>query len=159
MNMFPHTVTIYNVSVEIDKAAFQSKVVNHITILRGVLLDATKGVNVRESGNENADAVIVYIPFDVMAIDGLTGKLKKYIPPIEFWKTEDKTDLWTLAISAKGSKSGNSFFVKGEALPPEGVKPENVAEAMELSYDHVYNITKVDEKDFGRLQHWEVGGA
>lgn len=49
--------------------------------------------------------------------------------------------------------------MKGEALPPEGVKPEKVAEVMEAAYDHVYNITKADEKDFGRLAHWEVGGV
>lgn len=159
-SMFPHTVTIYNVSVETDKATFQSQVVNHITILRGVLLDASKAVNVRESGLEGADAVNLYIPFGVEAVDGLTGNPKKYMPPVEFWKAEDKSGLWTLAISAKGSKNaGNTFFVKGVALPPEGIKPESVTEAVELAYDHVYSITKIDEKDFGNLQHWEVGGA
>lgn len=158
MSMFPHTVTIYNVSTETDKATFESTVVNHITILRGVLLDASKAVNVRESGFEGADAVNLYIPFDVEAVDGITGKPKKYTPPIEFWRAEDKSEMWTLAISKKGaSGDGYTFLAKGEVLPPEGTKPELVANVVEAGNDDVYNITKVDTKDFGGLQHWEVG--
>ena len=162
MSMFPHTITLYNVSAETDKATFESHVVNHITILKGVLVDVSKGVNVRESGLEGADSVIVYIPFSVLAEDAITGKAKKYAPPVEFWRADDKSGLWTLAITRKGSSmEGYTFFVKGTALPPDGVKPENVAEIVEVMYDHVYNITKVDEKDFGSpdMQHWEVGGA
>ena len=34
-------------------------------------------------------------------------------------------------------------------------------QGINLRYDDVHNITKVDKKDFGSLsmQHWEVGGA
>ena len=30
-----------------------------------------------------------------------------------------------------------------------------------MLYDDVYNVTKVDEKDFGseEMRHWEIGGA
>lgn len=145
MSMFPHTVTVYNVSIETNEM-FEDVTTNHITILHGVLLDASKAVNVRTSGLEGADAVNLYIPFSVEAIDGITREPKQYIPPIEFWRTDDKTGFWTL------SDSGNTFFVKGEV-----VEPNRDVQFIEMAYDHVYNVTKVDEKDFGGLQHWEVG--
>lgn len=160
--MFPHTVTIYNVSVETDRETLKSKVVNHITILRGVFLDASKGVNVRESGLEGADAATLYIPFDVEAVDGVTGKSKRYMPPVEFWRADGKAGFWTLAISKKGaSGDGYTFFIKGAALPPEGTKPELVANVVEASFPEVYHITKIDTKDFGSpdMRHWEVGGV
>lgn len=159
MSMFPHTITLYNVSVETDKATFESTVVNHITLLKGVLVDATKGVNTRESGLVGADSVIVYIPFGVEAVDAQTGEEKKYLPPVEFWRAEDRSKFWTLAVSAKGAAlDGYTFFIKDVALPPDGTPPEKVVSRVEAMYDHVYNITKIDEKDFGGLKHWEVGG-
>ena len=166
--MFPHTVTLYNVEVETDPDTIKSTVINHITILRGVFLDASKAVNVRESGLVGADSVNLYIPFAVEAVDAATNQPKRYLPPVEFWRTEDKSGFWTLAISTKGSNlNGYTFFIKGAALPPETtpqgkpVRPEMVVDVVESMYDHVYNITKVDEKDFGSpdLQHWEVGGV
>ena len=45
MSMFPHTVTLYNVSVETDPATLEERTINHITVLEGVLLDAVKGKN------------------------------------------------------------------------------------------------------------------
>lgn len=152
MSMFPHTVTVYNVGIEIDKATLEEKTVSHITVLRGVLLDASKAVNVRTSGLEGADAVNLYIPFDVRAVDGITGAEKTYVGPMEFDKAEDKTGLWTMSLDGEGA--ADSFFVKGEAI-----EPNLTFEGIAFKYDHVYNITKVDEKDFGGLQHWEVGGA
>lgn len=148
MSMFPHTVTLYNVSTEQD-ANFHETSVNYITILRGVLLIASKGVNVRESGLEGADAVTLYIPFSVDATDGLTGKPKRYVGPIDFWRMEDKRGFWTL------SDGRNCFFVKGEVVEPDA----NV-QLIEMKYDNVYNVTKVDCKDFGSpdMQHFQVGG-
>lgn len=40
--MFPHVVTLYNVVTEEDPSTFEETTTNHITILRGVLLDAVK---------------------------------------------------------------------------------------------------------------------
>lgn len=158
--MFPHTVTLYNVEVFTDKETVRSEVINHITILRGVLLDASKAVNVRESGLVGADAVNLYIPFGVEAVDAVTGEEKKYMPPVEFWRTDEKSGFWTLAISARGSGlDGYTFFIKDVALPPDGTDPEKVPEIVEGMYDDVYNITKIDTKDFGGLQHFEVGGV
>lgn len=86
MSMFPHTVTIYNIVQEIDPATLDEVEKIYITILRGVMLQASKGVNVRESGLEGADAVNLYIPFAVEAVDGVTGKPKTYIGPQSFSK-------------------------------------------------------------------------
>lgn len=160
--MFPHTVTVYNVEVETDPETMQSVVTNHITILRGVLVNDSKGVNVRTSGLEGADAVTMYVPFSVSAVDGLTGKERSYLPSIDFWRSEEKGDHWTFTISAKGLVGhGYTFFVKGEALPPEGTKPNLVADVVEANSPDVYHITKIDTMDFGSpdMQHWEIGGV
>ena len=74
----PHTVTIYNPVKETDKETFQETQKLYVTVLRGVMLQASKAVNVRESGLEGADAVNLYIPFDVEAVDGTTGKPKTH---------------------------------------------------------------------------------
>ena len=66
MDMFPHTVTLYNISEDSEY-----HITSNITLLQGVLLDASKGVNVRTSGIEGADAVNLYIPFSVSALDGM----------------------------------------------------------------------------------------
>ena len=148
----PHTVTVYNVTVESDQDTFSDIEHAYITVLRGVMLQASKGVNVRESGLESADAVNLYIPFDVDAVDGVTGATKRYVGPQEFWRASDKSGLWTLSTDGNG---GTTFFVKGEVVEPE--KSEQQIEAL---YDDVYKVTKVDEKDFGSvaMRHFEVGG-
>ena len=48
---------------------------------------------------------------------------------------------------------GNTFFVKGEV-----VNPDLTFQEINRRYDNVHLITKVDTKDFGGLQHFEVGG-
>lgn len=156
--MFPHTITLYNITSEIDPDTAADTVTNYITLLKGVLVDDSKAVNVRESGLVGADAVNLYIPFDVEATDPFTGVGKKFLPPIEFWRSDEMDRHWTLAISAKGAPlNGYTFFIKGAALPPDGVRPDMVREVVEAMYDDVYNITKIDTKDFGGLRHWEVG--
>ena len=113
MSMFPHTITMYNVEIYTDNTTFKDVLINHITILRGVLLDASKAVNVRESGLEGADAVNLYIPFGVEAMDGVTGKAKKYAAPMEFWRAEDKSGLWTMSVGGTKPRGvdGSCFFV------------------------------------------------
>lgn len=145
----PHTVTLYNTTVETDLSTFKDTVKSYTTILRGVLVDASKAANVRESGLVGADAVTVYIPFDVDARDGLTDETKSYVEPQEFWAAADKTKLWTLSTDGNG---GETFLVKGEF-----VSTPEVARA----HDGCYSVTKVDTKDFGSadMQHWEVGGV
>ncbi len=154
MSMFPHTVTVYNTAIEYD-GDYNETAVNHITVLRGVFLDASKAVNVRASGLEGADAVNLYIPFAVEAVDGVTGKGRTFLPPVEFWRQEDHSGYWTISAGGGAKKGGDSstFFIKGEA-----VEPDRDRDFLEKAYDGVYSVTKVDEKDFGELAHWEVGG-
>ena len=45
----PHTVTIYNIVRETDLSTLKEVEHVYITILRGVMLQASKGANVRES--------------------------------------------------------------------------------------------------------------
>ena len=148
MDMFPHVVMLYNVVREEDPSTFHEVAVNHITILEGVLLDAVKTVNVNRSGIEGADSVMLYVPQSVTATDGVTGKPKANVGPIEFWRANDKSSLWTL-------KPGQDcFFIKGRA-----VHPDWSAQKLEAAYDGVYDVTKVDFKDYGGdMSHWEVGG-
>lgn len=148
MSMFPHTVTLYNVITEENPATFEETEVNHITVLQGVLLDATKAKNVNESGLVGADAVMLYIPKDVTATDGVTEDPKEYVAPVAWWRADDRSNIWTLAPGE------NMFFVKGIA-----VHEDWSGQKIEAAYDDVYNITKVDFKDFGgNMSHWEVGG-
>lgn len=148
----PHTVTIYNVMQESDES-FNDTQKSYITVIRGVMLQASKAANVRTSGLEGADAVDLYIPFSAAAVDGVTGAEKHYIGPQEFWRAPDKSGLWTLSTDGNG---GTTFFVKGEA-----VEPDKTEERIEMLYDDVYKVTKVDVKDFGSpsMKHWQVGGA
>lgn len=154
---FPHTVTLYNTRQEtvVDGLDWKETTVNYITVLNGVLLDASKASNVRASGLDGADAVNLYVPFDVEAVDGITGEPKEYIGPVDFWllSDEEKANYWTLTTGQ------DSWFVKGEALPAPSWPDDQIRELIEGVYDDVYNVTKVDVKDFGNLQHFEIGGA
>jgi hypothetical protein len=149
----PHIVTIYNVTQETDQETFHDTQKSYITVIRGVMLQASKAVNVRESGLEGADAVNLYIPFASLAVDGVTGQEKRYVGPQEFWRAADKSGIWTLSTDGNG---GTTFFVKGEV-----VEPDKTEQMIEMLYDDVYKVTKVDMKDFGSaaMQHFEVGGA
>lgn len=144
-SMFPHTVTVYNTGEE-DPITFEKKV--HITVLRGVFFDARKAANVRESGLTNADAVNLIIPFDVDAENGVTGEKQTYLPPVSYEASEEKSRYWTI-------QPGEScFFVKGEVAEP-GMSFQEI----NATFDSVHKVTSADEKDFGGLQHMEVGGA
>ena len=146
----PHTVTVYNIVRETDPATFEETEKAYITILHGVMLQAAKAVNVRESGLESADAVDLYIPFAVQAVDGKTGAAKAYEKPQAYNNAADKSGLWTLSYSGNG---GETVFVKGEVIS------DNMT--VVRAQDDCYTVTKVDEKDFGSadMQHWQVGGV
>ena len=143
--MFPHTATLYQQETVIDNKLNETTV-NHITVLHGVLLIASKAANVRAKGLEGADAVNLHIPFGVKAVDGVTGEEKTYVDPVEGWKKEqDKSKVWTIAIG--------TVFVKDRVVLPDATRT-----VLELGYDDVYQVTKVDKLDFGGMPHWEVGG-
>lgn len=140
----PHTITVFNVGAE-DPATFIKPI--SATVLSGVLLDASKAVNVQRSGLESADSVNLYIPFSVTATDAVTGETKEYVDPKQY-ALQNLPTLWTLDTS-------DCFFAKGVIT--------ELAEFQVINkkYDDVYRVTKVDKKDFGTpdMQHWEVGGA
>lgn len=146
----PHTVTVYNLSTETDKTTFEEITVLHATVLKGVLLQACKAVNVNKSGLVGADAVTLYVPFSVSATDGETGHVKEYTAPQHYWSAEDRTGLWTLSVDGNG---GTTYFVKGEYLIDN---PDIL-----LAQDDCYKVTKVDMLDYGSedMRHWQVGGV
>lgn len=109
----PHTVTIYNVTQETDQTTFKDVQKSYITVLRGVMLQASKAANVRQSGLEGADAVNLYIPFSTPAVDGVTGAAKRYVGPQEFWRAVDKSGLWTLSTDGNG---GTTFLSRAKSL-------------------------------------------
>lgn len=147
MNL-PHTVTVYNVATVVDTTTFDETTVNFMTVLSGVLVDETKASNVRQSGLVSADAVTLHIPLGIVGVDAVTGTEKTYVDPMAFWAAEDKSDKWTL------STDENTFFVKGVVA-----EADKDFQYISMAHDGVYNVTKVDKKDFGGLAHFEVGGV
>lgn len=148
MSMFPHTVTVYSV-YETHDAELHETQKNYIAVLKGVLLEASKAINVNKSGLEGADAVTLYIPWNVDAKDGITGEKITYMPPVEFNNQEDsRNGHWTLNAAL------NCFFVKGEVVHEDWDRMK-----IESACDDVYSVTKVDLLDFGgHMMHWRVGG-
>lgn len=128
--MFPHTVTVY--TREENPVTFENE--THITVLRHVFYDASKAVNVRESGLANADSVNLIIPWSVEAVDGVTGEAQTYLPPKEYETALDKASHWTI-------KTSDCFFIKGEV-----VRPGLSFQEINAAFDSVHNVTTVDEK-------------
>ena len=145
--MFPHTITLYNITRKTDKLTMEDTFENHITFLRGVLVDSAKSADVTEDGTESADSVTVYIPFDVEAVNAENGKRQRYATPRQWADAGRKSVLWTF------NTDKTTFFVKGENVRSFS----SLAEIDEA--EDTFMVTQVETKDFGDLQHWEVGGA
>lgn len=131
----PHTITVYNFDDQDGGKAF------HRTVLRGVLVDASRAANIIKSGMENTDAVTVYIPFSADAGG------KTYLSPKEYAAREDKESVFTL-------RDDRDFFVLGVAQLDGDYQTVNGA------LDGVYRISSVDTRNYGSadMQHWQVGG-
>ena len=154
MSMFPHTITLYINSVTVDQTDFHETKINNITVLDGVLLDASKAANVQATGLVGADSANLYIPFGVKATDGVTGEPKTYLDRVEYLKSDEPLKHFTF-FSSKASdddKTFYCFFVKGRAVHP-GLTNEQIS----AMYSNVFTITSIDAKDFGGLQHWQIG--
>lgn len=145
MSMFPHTVTLY-LHGEENPSTFERE--THITVLKGVFYDSSKAVNVRESGLVNADSVNLIIPFSVRAVTGETGEEQTYLPPKEYETSMEKEKHWTIRAA------DDCFFVLGEI-----VRPGLSFQEINAAFDNVHRVNVVDTKNFGRLKHWEIGGA
>lgn len=151
MNMFPHTVTVYNkMEDDITGAATYN-----ITILRGVFLDISKGANVMKSGLVSADSAMLYIPMSIKAINADTGEEQKFVGQKEYERLAQSYlhEYWTLRTGGSSS-TVDCFFVKGEVTEKSGFNN------LKNLYDDVYDVSTVDTKDFGSkpMWHWEVGG-
>lgn len=158
--MFPHTITLYNVETAADPVSCEDKFINHITLLKSVLVDESKATTVRLSLSSRTsslladDNVTLYIPFSVTAADPLSGERKSFLPAADFWRTEDKSALWTLSagLLKLPSASGCCFFIRGEAVHPD--LDRNQLE--NLCAGNVFSVSSVSVRDFGGLRHWEV---
>lgn len=163
MEMFPHTITIYNRYKEDGQEKTQR------TILAGAFWNSIKGAVARKTGNAAADSVQLIIPFNVdtrkdrlmLAGSGeeyfLTKdeskylindeRYKTYLRPKEFACLSDKTGKWTLA-------PGDVIILGASDYEPV----KSISELRTL-YDDVLVITSVDTRAFGGdMAHWEVSG-
>lgn len=131
--------TIYNGYQEGAKTLYQK------TVLRGVFWAASKSANIRQVGVNDADSVMIYIPFAVDA--GGRG----YLSPRQWAASEEKDKYWTLQPAAGIA----ARIMKGQG--PEITETYKMRD-LERDYDDVYNITTVDMADYGSpgMQHWEV---
>lgn len=145
----PHVATVYNAYEDANL-----NILYNITILNGVLMDESKGTNIAESGLMDADAVTMFIPFDVQAVDAL-GNTKTYLPPKEFYASAEKGSHWTLDTGGQASGVA-TYFVKGTVVETVNSSYAKLRE----KYDAVYNVSSVDIRDFGTsdMRHWQVGG-
>ena len=136
----PHTVSLINLHNETP----------HLTLLRGVMLQALNGQSVQRRGDQEETIATLYVPLSVNAINP-SGEKVSFLPPLEYARCTDPEKHWTL--QPEGESAGRcSFFVKGEI--PEAC---SLAEARE-KYDYVCVVAGWQLHDYGSraLQHYEV---
>ena len=136
----PHSVSLINLHNETP----------HLTLLRGVMLQALNGQSVQRRGDQEETIATLYVPLSVNSINP-SGENVTFLPPLEYARCSDPEKHWTL--QAEGESAGRgSFFVKGEI--PEAC---TLAEARE-KYDFVYVVAGWQLHDYGSraLQHYEV---
>ncbi len=136
----PHTVSLINLHNGTP----------HLTLLRGVMLQALNGQSVQRRGDQEETIATLYVPLSVNAINPSVEKVS-FLPPLEYARCTDPEKHWTLQAEAESAGRG-SFFVKGE-IPAACT----LAEARE-KYDYVYVVAGWQLHDYGSrvLQHWEV---
>jgi hypothetical protein len=128
-------ITIYN--SYFDKATRTNKYQR--TVLYGVFWDCKKAMNRLQSGLENADEVLIAIPFTV-------SSNRQYIAPKEFERLDDKSNHFTLKEEDRIVQGEIDFEITGKVSD------------LDKQYE-AFTITSVDTKDFGspHMRHWEVG--
>lgn len=140
--MFEDTVTLFNFFE--DKETGECKW--YPKVLRGVELQATKGIVTNTKGTDTADKANLHIPYSGEKVCGYD-----YKKPLAWKRCEDKIGTLTIAE--------NDFFVEGEfdmTVVDENDYQEDFYEHMRATYDDVYNITSVNRYD--TIPHFEVGG-
>lgn len=122
----------------------------HLTVLRGVMLQALNGQSVQRRGDAEENQTTLYIPLSVHA-ENAAGEIVTFLPPLEYARCEEPENHWTL--QPEGESAGRfSFFVKGELN-----EACTLAEARE-NFDYVFVIAGWQLHDYGSpaLQHYEV---
>ena len=122
----------------------------HLTVLRGVMLQALNGQSVQRRGEMEEATATLYVPLSVHA-ENAAGEIVTFLPPLEYARGGEPGKHWTL--QPEGESAGRcSFFVKGELT-----EACTLAEARE-KYDFVYVVAGWQLHDYGSrtLQHWEV---
>lgn len=122
-------VTVYNNGGENEN--FKTQLIPKL--LNGVYVEVTKGSNSGAEGDRNGDRLFVLIPFNPL--------LKGFLKPLEYAKSDNKTDCWTL--------SDGDYIAVGDVGAAD-----SFAELAEKA--EVFRITEVKTFDFGGLPHWEV---
>ena len=136
----PHTVSLINLH----------NGTLHLTLLRGVMLQALNGQSVQRRGDQEETIATLYVPLSVNSINP-SGENVTFLPPLEYARCTNPEKHWTL--QPEGESAGRcSFFVKGEI--PEAC---TLAEARE-KYDYVYVVAGWQLHDYGSraLQHYEI---
>ncbi len=136
----PHTVSLI---------AFHHSV-PHLTLLRGVMLQAMNGRSVQLRGDAEAASAILYIPLSVRA-ENPSGESVSFLPPLAYASCPDPEKHWTLQPEGESAGRG-SFFVRGELSAPC-----SLAEARE-AFDDVWTVAGWQLHDYGspNMRHWEV---
>ncbi|MBQ8171773.1 MAG: hypothetical protein IJZ95_07295 [Oscillospiraceae bacterium] len=123
---FTKSITVYN-SHEQD-----FKKILLPTLLKGVHAEVTKGTGHTADGDNNADKLLVIIPFN---------SNRGYALPQAYESTEDKSGIWTLT-------TGDIITVGDTGAAEDFAELSARAE--------VFRITEIKRFDFGGLPHWEV---
>lgn len=129
------TVTLFNRFYDGTKECW------YPTLLSGVDLVVTKGINVSQGNKADADTAKLYVDDAVLQ--------KRYLAPLVYARQEHPEEYMTFT-------EGKDFFVEGDATSQDTDKA-NFFEYMRKQYDNIFKVTSVARYE-DVLPHFEVGG-
>lgn len=129
------TVTLFNRFYDGTKECW------YPTLLSGVDLVVTKGINVSQGNTADADTAKLYADDTVLQ--------KRYLAPLVYARQEHPEEYMTFT-------DGKDFFVEGDATSQDTDKA-NFFEYMRKQYDNIFKVASVARYE-DVLPHFEVGG-
>ena len=129
------TVTLFNRFYDGTKECW------YPTLLSGVDLVVTKGINVSQGNKADADTAKLYVDDVVLQ--------KRYLAPLVYARQEHPEEYMTFT-------EGKDFFVEGDATSQDTDKA-NFFEYMRKQYDNIFKVASVARYE-DVLPHFEVGG-
>lgn len=129
------TVTLFNRFYDGTKECW------YPTLLSGVDLVVTKGINVSQGNTADADTAKLYVEDAVLQ--------KRYLAPLVYARQEHPEEYMTFT-------EGKDFFVEGDATSQDTDKA-NFFEYMRKRYDNIFKVASVARYE-DVLPHFEVGG-